>query len=113
MTKPFLVEALIVFALAVTWLSCLGLLVMRNVLQRLHFVTPIATLATIAIAAALLISEPFSQVGIKVLLVLGLGLGSNAVLAHATAAAAYTREHGRERPRGRADAPPRQHDEDR
>ncbi len=106
MTKTLVVEILVGFAVAVTWISCIGLLAMRNVFQRLHFVTPIATLSSIAIAAALLLSEPFSQVGLKVLLIVLLLLGSNAVLAHATAAAAQLRERGQQAAKASGDAVP-------
>ena len=76
-------------------LSCLGVLVMRDALDRLHFTAPADTIAPVVVAVAVLVEEPLSSAGIKAVLVAVLIVVTTPVLSHATARAARIREHGR------------------
>jgi monovalent cation/proton antiporter MnhG/PhaG subunit len=76
-------------------ISCLGVLVMRDALDRLHFTAPAGVLAPVAVAAAVLVEEPLSSAGIKAVIVALLLIVTTPVLSHATARAARIREHGR------------------
>ena len=89
------VAVLLTGGVASVLLSCLGVLVMRDALDRLHFTAPAATIGPVLIAAAVLVEEPLSSAGIKAVLVALLIFVTTPVLSHATARAARIREHGR------------------
>jgi multicomponent Na+:H+ antiporter subunit G len=88
------VAALLVVGVGVTLISCLGVLVMRNAYDRLHFTSPATTIAPLAIAAAVVVEERLSAAGIKALLIALVLLVTNPVLTHATARAGRIREFG-------------------
>ena len=94
MTHDAVIEILLGFAVLVGWLSALGIFFMKNPFDRLHFTGPVTTLSSLAVSAAVLLTEPFSQIGVKVILIILLLLGSNSVLAHATAITARARGSG-------------------
>jgi multicomponent Na+:H+ antiporter subunit G len=74
----------------------LGVLVGHDVYDRLHFIGPASIFGPSALALAVVIDEgPLSQAGLKSILVALLLLGLSPVLVHATARAAFVREHGR------------------
>jgi monovalent cation/proton antiporter MnhG/PhaG subunit len=75
--------------------SCIGVLVMRDALDRLHFTAPASTIAPVCLAAAVLVEEPLSSAGVKAVLVALLIVLTTPVLTHATARAARIREEGR------------------
>jgi multicomponent Na+:H+ antiporter subunit G len=86
----------------------LGILVARNVFDRLHLTGPASIFGPSCLALAVVIDEgPFSQAGLKSLLVAFLLLTLSPVLVHATARAAYVREHGRLEPLSHASEEPR------
>jgi multicomponent Na+:H+ antiporter subunit G len=89
------VAVLLTVGVASVLLSCLGVLVMRDALDRLHFTAPAATIAPVVVAVAVLVEEPLSSAGIKAVLVAVLIVVTTPVLSHATARAARIREHGR------------------
>jgi monovalent cation/proton antiporter MnhG/PhaG subunit len=89
------VVVLLVFGVAVELGCAVGVLVMRNAYDRLHYTAPASTLGPLAFAAAIVLRESFSQAGIKALLVAVALLITNPLLTHATARAARIREHGR------------------
>jgi multicomponent Na+:H+ antiporter subunit G len=93
------IGTLLCLGVGIELVSCVGLVAMRNVYDRLHYTGPAATLGPAAIAAAVLIREGFSQAGFKALLVAVLLALFNPVLAHAIARAARIREHGHWQPR--------------
>jgi multicomponent Na+:H+ antiporter subunit G len=73
-----------------------GVLVARDVYDRLHFIGPAGIFGPACFALAVVIDEgPFSQAGLKSLLVALILLALSPVLVHATARAAYVREHGK------------------
>jgi monovalent cation/proton antiporter MnhG/PhaG subunit len=90
-----LVAVLLVVAVLAVLISCLGMLVMRDALDQLHFTAPAATIAPVAVAVAVLLEEPLSSAGIKAVIVAVLLIITTPVLSHATARAARIREHGR------------------
>jgi monovalent cation/proton antiporter MnhG/PhaG subunit len=92
--RGLLVAALLVVGVGVTLAACVGVLVMRDAYDRLHYTAPATTLAPLAIAAAIVLEERLSAAGIKALLVALALLVTNPVLTHATARAARIRQLG-------------------
>jgi multicomponent Na+:H+ antiporter subunit G len=88
------VDVLLGLGVAAILLSTLGVLVMRDALDRLHFTAPASTLAPVCFAAAVLIEEPLSAAGVKAVLVALIIVVTTPVLSHATARAARIREEG-------------------
>ena len=92
--RELAVAALLVVGVAAALLSCLGVLVMRDAYDRLHYTAPAATLAPVLLAAAVVVEEGLSAVGVKALLVALVLVATNPVLSHATARAARIRQFG-------------------
>jgi multicomponent Na+:H+ antiporter subunit G len=91
-----LVWALLAVGVAAQLAAVLGVLVAADVYDRLHFTGPAAIFGPTCLALAVVIDEgPFSQAGLKSILVALLLLGLSPVLVHATARAAYVHEKGR------------------
>ena len=88
------VAALLTLGVGVELVCCVGVLVMRDAYDKLHYTAPATTIGSLAIAAAVVVSESFSQAGIKALLVFLALLVTNPVLTHATARAARVRQLG-------------------
>lgn len=63
-----------------------GVVLMPEALDRLHFLAP-SSLAAALIAAAIVLRESFSQIGIYALLLAGFLLFTGPILAHVTARA--------------------------
>ena len=76
-------------------LSCVGIVVMRTPLDRLHFTAPAGTIAPVLFAVAVLVEEPLSSAGVKAVIVAVLIVLTTPSLSHATARAARIREQGR------------------
>jgi multicomponent Na+:H+ antiporter subunit G len=93
--RDVIVAVLLAVAVLAVLISCLGMLVMHDALDQLHFTAPAATIAPIAVAAAVLVEEPLSSAGVKAVLVAIVLVVTTPVLSHATARAARIREHGR------------------
>ena len=88
------VAALLAIAVASVVLSTAGVLLSRNVYQRLHFLAPMGTIGVCAVSLAMLLHEGLNQAGIKAVLT-GVALFvASPLLTHATARAARVREHG-------------------
>lgn len=81
-----------------TVLCCLGMLLMKNFFEKLHYMATVATISAFAILAAVLLQEGWGQAGIKTILVCAVLFIMNAVLTHATARAARVRQFGRWQP---------------
>lgn len=71
--------------------TSIGLLVSRNVYDQIHFLAPGSIVGSVAICAAVVVHEGFSQSAVKAILVVILLLISNPILSHATARAARVR----------------------
>ncbi len=88
------VESLLAIATAVMILSVGGMLIMRDFYERLHYLAPVAILAPLFIALAVLLQEGVGQAGLKAILVFLALLIVNPVLTHAVARAARGRALG-------------------
>jgi monovalent cation/proton antiporter MnhG/PhaG subunit len=94
MVQDVAVTILLAIGVGIELICCIGVLVMRDVFDRLHYTGPASTLGPVALAAAIVIAESFSSVGIKAVLIAALLLATNAVLTHATGRAAHIRRYG-------------------
>lgn len=92
--SEWIVALLLAAAVTVELLCCLGLLVMRNAFDRLHYLGPAATLGPVLIGIAVLVRHSSAQACIKGVLLVVLVLLVNPVLTHATARAARIRQTG-------------------
>ena len=81
---------LLVAGVTTAVLGCLGVLVMRDALDRLHY-TGALTAAALLIGAAVLVRESFSLIGDRAIIVAVLVLVTNPVLTHATGRALHNR----------------------
>jgi multicomponent Na+:H+ antiporter subunit G len=70
---------------------CVGLVLMRDVYDRIHYAMTATTIPPLLIAAAVLVEEGWTQPGINALLIAVVLLVVNPVVAHATARVARTR----------------------
>jgi multicomponent Na+:H+ antiporter subunit G len=85
------IDVLIGLAVVGELLCCIGLVVMRNVYDRLHYAMASTTVPPFLIAAAVLVQEDWTQPGINALVVAVVLFFVNPILAHATARAARSR----------------------
>ena len=85
------VAALLAVGVVAFAFTSLGLLLSRDTYDQIHYLAPGSLIGSIAIAAAVLVHEGFSQAGVKSILIAILLLVSNPVLSHATARAARIR----------------------
>jgi monovalent cation/proton antiporter MnhG/PhaG subunit len=92
--RDWIISGLLAVAVAVEWLCCAGMLAMKNPYDRLHAIAPANILAPIFVAGAVLVSEGFSQAGIKAVLVAVALILTGPIVGHATARAARIREKG-------------------
>ena len=88
------VAVLLGLGVASVLISSLGLLASKGPFEQLHFTAPSATIAPVAIAAAVLVEEPLSSMGIKSVLTAAILIVTSPVLVHATARAIRIRRHG-------------------
>jgi multicomponent Na+:H+ antiporter subunit G len=85
---------LLVLGVGIELACCVGVLVMRNVYDKLHYTAPATTIGALAIAGAVLLRTPLVPFGIKALLVAFALLLTNPVLSHAIARAARIHRFG-------------------
>lgn len=85
------VVVLLTLGVGIELACCLGVLVMRDAYDKLHYLGPAAIVGPLAIAVAVVVKESLSQAGIKALLVAALMIVASPVLTHATARALYIR----------------------
>src|SRR5207248_3009983 len=88
------VDVLLALGVAVALLSSIGIVAMRDPYQRLHFISPPATLSALCVTLAIFLGEKQKQAGAKAALVAFLLYFMNAVVTHATARAHFVREKG-------------------
>jgi len=89
------IDVLLAIGVLCTVLSSLALLLMKDLYERLHYLSPPATVTIICFTAAVILDKHLSQAGIKAVLIMVVLLAMNAVLTHATARAARIRQFGR------------------
>ncbi|MGH3854884.1 MAG: cation:proton antiporter [Pseudonocardiaceae bacterium] len=92
------VDCLLAVAVLLVLASSLGVLVMRDVYQKLHFVTPASLLAPVFVALAVLVRQGYSENTVETWLALAFLVAAGPVLTHATIRAARIRETGDWRP---------------
>jgi multicomponent Na+:H+ antiporter subunit G len=92
--KEFFIAALLAIGVLVQLLSCLGVIFMPNLMDRLHFLTPATSLGPAFIAGAIVTKEALNHQGIFAVLIAAFLLCFGPVLTHATARAARIRRHG-------------------
>lgn len=81
--RDALAWALLAAGSALQVFAVLGVVLMREALDRLHYVGP-SSLAAVLIAAAILVRESFSLIGIYALLLAAFLVFTSPFLAHAT-----------------------------
>ncbi len=99
MAHPIATGILLSVAVALAILCALGVAVMRDPFQRLHFSAPVVSLSVGLIAVAVWLEESDSQARIKVVLTALVLFLMNAILTHATAKAVRIRQAGHWAPR--------------
>ncbi len=99
MKHQLLVEVLLVLAVVIAFICCIGMMVMRDAYQRLHYLAPASSISPVLIMIAVLVEEKLTQAGIKAILVAAVMFVMNAILSHATARAFRIRELGQALPR--------------
>jgi multicomponent Na+:H+ antiporter subunit G len=75
-------------------LSCVGLFVVEDAFDRLHYLAPACTLGPVFIGAAVVVANGISLPGNKAMLVALLIIATSPALTHATARAARVRGAG-------------------
>lgn len=90
-----IIDVLLGIGVASALLSCIGVLVMKDLYERLHYMAPPAVITAVCFAIATIADKHFSTAGIKAVLITVVLLLMNAVLTHATARAARVRQFGR------------------
>jgi multicomponent Na+:H+ antiporter subunit G len=93
--REILAAVLLGLGVLIELLCAVGVLVMRNPFDRLHYLAPATSLGPLAIAAAILVAESDGQAKIKSVLVALVLLATGPILTHATARAAWTRSQVR------------------
>ena len=114
-------DVLLGLAAAVVLVSSAGVLVMRDAYQKLHYVAPIAVVAPVIVALAVLVQSGWTENSGQTWLGLLFMLAGGPFLAHATIRAARIREEGDWRcgagqpgaGRGGPPGPPDRHQPDR
>jgi multicomponent Na+:H+ antiporter subunit G len=82
--RDAVVTGLLFAGVALAVLAALGVVLMRDAFERLHYLAPVS-LAAACIAAAVVVRESFSLIGNKAILLAVFILVSSPVLTHVTA----------------------------
>lgn len=90
-----LIDGLLGMGVLTAIVSCIAALIMKDLYERLHYLSPPATVTVVCFTVAVVLEKGLSQAGIKALLILLVLLIVNAVLTHATARAARIRQFKR------------------
>ena len=91
-------DILLGLAAALVLASSVGILVMRDTYQRLHYVTPIALIAPLLVGLAVLVRSGWSENSLQTWLALLFVVIGGPFLTHATIRAARIRDKGDWRP---------------
>lgn len=94
MIKEVVADVFLGLAAVTVLASALGLLLMRDVYQKLHFVTPAALVAPVLVAVAVFVQQGVDENTGETLLALLFVVIAGPYLAHATIRAARVRETG-------------------
>jgi monovalent cation/proton antiporter MnhG/PhaG subunit len=93
--RDFIVYVLLALGVGAELVCCVGVLVMRNAFDRLHYAAAATTLGPFLIGAAVLVRESVSAAGLETIAVVAVLLLHNPVVEIATARAARRIEYGR------------------
>lgn len=88
------IAVLLSICVATTFISCWALVIFKDIFQRMHYLSVITTVSTLALLIAVVIKEGAGQAATKTILSFLILLLINAVLTHATARAARVRQYG-------------------
>jgi len=94
MSTSAVVDVFLAVAVVSGVFGALGVLLMGDPYERLHYLAAPATLGALAVAGAVIAQEGLGQAGYTACAIAAVMLLVNAVLSHATARAARVREHG-------------------
>jgi len=94
------VVVLLVVGVGIELLCCIGVLVMKDAYDKLHYLGPAAIVGPLLVACAVMTRESLSQAGLKALFAAVVLAIASPVLSHATARALYIRQ------RDHVDEPP-------
>lgn len=106
MVRQIFSDTFLGLAAAVVLASSVGVLVMRDVYSKLHFVTPAALVAPVLVTLAVLVRAGFSATTAEAALALLFLVIASPFLSHATIRAARIRETGDWRTGGQGSARP-------
>jgi multisubunit Na+/H+ antiporter MnhG subunit len=101
--QAIVADVLLGLAVVLVLASSVGILVMRDTYQKLHFLTPLALIAPLVVGLAVLVRSGWSENSSETWLALLFVLIGSPFLTHATIRAARIREKGDWRPGGRRD----------
>jgi multisubunit Na+/H+ antiporter MnhG subunit len=87
-------DVLLAVAVGVVLTSSLGVLLMRDVYRKTHFVTPISLVAPILVAVAVTVQQGHDEATAQTWLAVAILAVAGPILCHATIRAARIREHG-------------------
>lgn len=85
--KSLLIDVLLWAAVLITIVSVLGMLRVRDPYQRMHYISPPASLNSFLIAIAIFIQRGLKPESFKALFVVFVLVGMNTIVTHATARA--------------------------
>jgi multisubunit Na+/H+ antiporter MnhG subunit len=94
MARNVIIDILLGAAVALTLGSAVGVLAMRDVYQKVHFVTPVALIAPLLVGLAILVESGWAVNSSLIWLALLFVVVGGPFLSHATIRAARIREHG-------------------
>jgi multicomponent Na+:H+ antiporter subunit G len=94
MVRQVTVDVLLSLAVLVALASAVGIAVMPDVYQKLHYVTPLATVAPVLVALAILIQSGWTAVSAQTWLTVVFVVMAGPVVSHATIRAAKIRADG-------------------
>jgi monovalent cation/proton antiporter MnhG/PhaG subunit len=80
--------------IALILICCAGVLLMDDVFDKLHYLTPASVASPFLIALGILVHESFAVQSLKAMLVAFLFVLTSPILSHATARAARVRQFG-------------------
>lgn len=109
--QPIIADILLGLAVALVLASCLGLVLMADVYQKVHFVTPISLIAPALVAVAVFVQMGLTENTGETLLALLFIMIAGPFLSHATVRAARIRERGDWRGGRRGTVPPGEEEE--
>lgn len=85
--KTVTIDVLLAFSVLIGWISVLGMLRMRDPYQRMHYISPPASLSAILIAAAIFLQQGLKPESFKALFTAVVLIAMNTFVTHAAARA--------------------------